>query len=251
MRDDMNAPADNNDAPPPPVEGHIPDAEEMEFKASNGRYYIDNVWKIVNEFPTAHVYGPVATDVDGLVEKLAPDARVHGFDVVDSSSRLNSAVNCMQMAVAWHQIVHDARNTDTVHVVRRTPQNSGVVLMIQRQEHLRGQCTEFAPASFIILVRDHQLLFTRDRVLPQADTERLVLAAVKAVKTNISYVSCDVPNMPLALFHQQIKTLAKIMENCGLEQTPDPALEDAALVDVTDAMRETSLGTSEQVSACE
>ena len=49
------------------------------------------------------------------------------------------------------------------------------MLMVQRQEHLRGQCTEWSPVSFIVLVRDKQLVFTRDRALPQADTERLIL----------------------------------------------------------------------------
>lgn len=241
---------------PPTVEGRVPDAEEMELKASNGSYYMENVWKIQREFPSANVYGPCATDVENLATALRADASVHGFAVEDSSDRLNDPVHCIQMAVAWLQIVHDARNNNTVHVVRRTPHNSGVMLMLQRQEHLRGMCTEMAPVSFILLVRDQQILFTRDRVLAQADTERIVAQMIKSApqaeaEPETGSEVCRVPNMSPALFKQQITTMNELMKNisereCGAYEPGDVA-EVTDVTDVADAMSAVSLS----VTTCE
>ena len=247
---------------PPPVEGRIPDEEEMQLKACNGRYYLQDIWKIVREFPTSHIYGPCRTNVDGLAEALRRDAAVHGYTVEDSSDRLNGVVHCMQMAIAWHQIVHDARNSRTVHVVRRTPENNGCVLMIQRQEHLRGQCTEFAPCSFILLVGGQQMVFTRDRVLAQADTERLVLMMIKQETPPPTPVpertvldeyldeeekelgpaqQLQVPNMSAALFRQQITTVNELMKVMGVG---DGDKDDPVLVDVTDGVAGVSVSVA-------
>ena len=250
--------AEGEEWQPSPVEGRVPDEEEMQLKASNGRYYLQDVWKIVREFPTAHVYGPCRTDVDGLAQTLRPDASVHGYEVVDSSSRLDGVVHCMQLAIAWHQIVHEARNSKVVHVIRRTPENNGTVLMLQRQEHLRGQCTEFAPAAFIVLVGGQQVLFTRDRVLPQADTERMVLMMIKqeqppppapTERTVLDeYLELEekeleptlaVPNMSAALFRQQINTVNELMKVMGVA-APD-ATEDATVADVADDFKGVAL----------
>jgi hypothetical protein len=153
----------------------------MDFKARNGKYYITDVWKIVREFPSSDVYD-CKTDLGGLLNKMRRDVGIAGFELVDSSDRLDGVHHCLQLVTAWHQLVHDARNNKRVHLVRRTPENTGAVLMLQRREHLNGQCTEMAPAAFMMLCGDRVLTMTRDRVLDQDAMETLLMAWVKAGK---------------------------------------------------------------------
>ena len=165
---------------PPAVEGRIPTEEEMEFKARNGRYYLEDVWAIVREFPSADYYG-CHTNLPGLVNTLFTQVRDIGYELKDSSEKLNECHHALELTMAWAQVVREARTTQTMHIVRRTPENSGAMLMIQRQEHLRGQCTEWAPVAFIALVRHQQFVVTRDRVLDQAATERLLIQFAKGI----------------------------------------------------------------------
>ena len=164
---------------PPPVEGRVPSKEEMRFKASNGPYYLENVWLIEREFPTADRY-ETPTDLPGLVNTLYAQVKATGYILHDSSERLNNVKHALELTMAWAQSVREARTTDTMHIVRRTPENSGAMLMIQRQEHLRGQCSEMAPIAYIALVRDDQIVVTRDRVPDQDSTERILLMLAKS-----------------------------------------------------------------------
>jgi hypothetical protein len=164
---------------PPPVEGRVPSKQEMQFKASNGPYYLDDVWKIEREFPTADKY-ETPTDLPNLANTLYAQVRDIGYTLHDSSDKLNNVHHALEMTMAWAKIVREARTTDTMHIVRRTPENSGAMLMIQRQEHLRGQCSEMAPISYIALVRDDQLVVTRDRVPDQDSTERILLMMARS-----------------------------------------------------------------------
>ena len=206
---------------PPTVEGRVPDAEvrtvrsrtlhfctpsaahakqrlrfvrlrnqEMQFKAGNGKYYITDVWKIEREFPSSDVYDCKA-DLVALVDNTRRDVGLLGYEILDSSDRMDGVRHCLQLVTAWHQLVHDARNNRRVHVVRRTPANSGAVLMLQRQQHLQGQCSEMAPLAFIALCDDRVLAVTRDRVLDQDAMESLFMAWVKARRT------CPACNEPL------------------------------------------------------
>ena len=159
---------------PPPVEGRVPSKQEMQFKASNGPYYLDDVWKIEREFPTADRYDAL-TDLPNLANTLYAQVRDIGYTLKDSSEKLNDVHHALELTMAWANLVRDARTSDTMHIVRRTPENSGAMLMIQRQEHLRGQCSEMAPIAYIALVRDDQLVVTRDRVPDQDSTERILL----------------------------------------------------------------------------
>lgn len=164
---------------PPPVEGRVPSKEEMRFKASNGLYYLEDVWRIEREFPTANCY-ETPTDLSGLGNTLYAQIKATGYTLHDSSDRLNNVKHALELTMAWAQIVREARTTDTMHIVRRTPENSGALLMIQRQEHLRGQCSEITPVAYIALVRDDQIVVTRDRVPDQDSTERILLMMAKS-----------------------------------------------------------------------
>ena len=164
---------------PTPVEGRVPSKEEMQFKASNGPFYLDNVWKIQREFPTADNYD-TPTDLTNVVNTLYAQVRDIGYTLEDSSEKLNDVHHALELTMAWAKIVRDARTTDTMHILRRTPENSGAMLMIQRQEHLRGQCSEMAPVAYIALVRDDQLVVTRDRVPDQDATERILLMMARS-----------------------------------------------------------------------
>lgn len=163
---------------PPPVEGRVPTAQEMEVKGANGRYYLDNLWRICAEYPTHDVY-ECRADLEGLVNKLYTQVRDLGYMLSDESARLDGVKNCLELAEAWAKLCRDARTSEKMFVVRRTPQNSGAMLMVQRLEHLRGQVTEMAPLAYIAIVRDDQLLVTRDRVMEQDATERVLIEFAK------------------------------------------------------------------------
>lgn len=163
---------------PPPVEGRIPSEQEMAVKAANGRYYGDNLWRICAEYPSHDTYD-CRTDLTGLVNKLYAEVRDIGYVLSDESARLDNIKNCLQLAEAWAKLCREARTSNKMFIVRRTPDNSGAVLMVQRLEHLRGQVTEMAPLAYLAIVRDDQLLVTRDRVMEQEVSERVLLAFAK------------------------------------------------------------------------
>lgn len=169
---------DDLDQAPPPVEGVIPTAADMELKAAGGRYYLENVWRVVKEYHSADVY-ECPTDLPNLANTLFPAVRDMGYELSDESSRFDGVKNCLELAEAWAHLCRDARTCRKMFIVRRTPENSGALLMVQRIEHLRGQVTEMAPLAFLAVVRDDQILVTRDRVMEQATTERVLLEFAK------------------------------------------------------------------------
>lgn len=235
---------------PVPVEGRIPSPEEMEHKARNGRYYLEDVWVIQREFPTAGEY-TCHTDLPRLVNALYAQVRDIGYELVDSSDRLNDCHHALELTMAWAQVVRDARTTDTMHILRRTPENSGAMLMMQRQEHLRGQCTEWAPVSYIALVRDQQLVVTRDRVMDQAATERTLLQwarpptpapAIEEISVEgeagevVEAELAGPGNMPAALFKQQMQGIQAMLD--AMSVGPDPDADVAALQHPSDIPKE-------------
>lgn len=220
---------------PPTVEGRVPTPEEMQAKAGNGRYYITDVWIIEREFPTADVY-ETRTDLPNLVNTLYPQIRDIGYEFVDVSHRMDNIVHALQLATAWAAIVREARTTDVMYLVRRTPANSGAMLMMQRQEHIRGQCSEWAPLAYIALVRADQLVVTRDRVSDQATTERVLIQWAKGPvgefldqheQGQAGDAAAQVPNMPAALFKQQMNAMHAAMDAMGIG-------EEAVVEDITD-----------------
>ena len=163
---------------PPTVEGRDCSDEELRAKAANGAYYLDDVWRIVREFPTADVFdcpGKLETltrRLDGALEDL-------GYRVVEASARFEGLVHATQLAQAWAQLVHDARNSETLYIVRRTAGNTGPLLALQRIEHLRGECSEYSPLALVALVRGEQRLFPRHAV-PEADALEALLRELVA-----------------------------------------------------------------------
>ena len=164
---------------PLPVEGRVPTADEMELKASNGRYYISDIWVILNEFPS-HPFYETKTDLENLGNTLYPQIRNIGYELEDASARMNDVQHCLELTMRWAELVHEARTQNKMLLIRRTPDNCGALLMQQRIEHLRGQCTEMAPVAYIVLVRDEQVVVTRDRVTDQATTERILIKLAKS-----------------------------------------------------------------------
>ena len=218
---------------PPTVEQRVPTNEEMLFKASNGRHYLEDVWVIEREFPSKDEYG-CRTDLDGLVNKLYPAMRDLQYTLVDSSDMLNDCHHALELTMAWANVVRNARTTQTMHILRRTPANSGAMLMMQRQEHLRGQCSEWAPVAYIALFRDQQLVVTRDRVMQQDATERMLLAWVKRTLTAAGADATEddessvparhdgpsnaTPNMSPALFKQQMQGVKAMLDAMTIEK---------------------------------
>ena len=164
---------------PPTVEGRECGPEEFEAKRRNGSYYLDDLWKIVREFPSAHDVTSAA-DLPQLAERLRSAYRDVNYTVCDASERFDGLTHCTQLAQAWAQLVHDARHSRTLYLVRRTAANSGPLLALQRIEHLRHQCSERSPLALIALVRDEQRLWPRHEVAAAPELDETLGALVRA-----------------------------------------------------------------------
>ena len=159
----------------PVVEGMHPTQADLDAKARNGRYYLSNIGLITNEYITPHVYEIKNVDIEHMTLFVEERVLELGCVAVDSSHRLNGVTHALQLAEAWHTLVREARTTNVLHIIRRTPQNSGAVLMIQRQEHLRGNCSEWTPMALMALVRSEQLMLQRHEIEKQRDVEDLIV----------------------------------------------------------------------------
>jgi hypothetical protein len=218
----------------PTVEGRVPTPEELEMKARSGRLYLEDVWTIVREFPSAATY-ECRADLEGLVNALFPQVRDFGLKLVDSSDRLNGIHHALELTMAWATLVREARTTPTMHLVRRTAENSGPMLVLQRQEHLRAQCTEWAPVAFIALVRGEQLILTRDRVLDDEAMQKVLIefarplpaAAVEEGEEGVDSAVTNIspPNMPEALFRQQMDGVRAMLAALTAEEPVAPIEE--------------------------
>lgn len=148
---------------PPSVEGHMPTQEEMERKAASGPHLLNNVDAIVSEFPSAGIY-TTPGHLETLVSRNREAIEKLGYQLVDASHLFNGITNGLLLLERWATVVHTARTSKQMIVARRTPENCGALLLLQRLEHLRGQITEWSPIAFAAVVRDDQLLVTRDKV---------------------------------------------------------------------------------------
>ncbi|MEL0210037.1 MAG: hypothetical protein VW891_05555 [Novosphingobium sp.] len=166
----------------PVVEGFEPTQEEMEEKARNGKYYITNLNLIIKEYVTPQTYDVKGVDIEHMALFVEERVEALGCVAIDSSHRLNGVTHALQLVDVWHTLVREARTTNVLHIVRRTPQNSGAVLMIQRQETLRGNCSEFSPMAIVALVRSEQLMLQRHEITDQAAVEELMVEFAKEPK---------------------------------------------------------------------
>lgn len=237
--------------PPPTVEGRKADDSEIAAKASNGRYYLNDVWKIVREFPSADNY-ECGVNLQDLARVVAPAVHANGFLALDSSTRLDNLHHALHLAEAWASLVREARTSKVMHILRRTPENCGAMLMVQRQEHIRGYVDESTPIALIVVCKDDQLLLTREEI-PKSETLcRLLLDMATdppmrvdnciydevldelvekvdddsrdtAVYKNADSWCKESPNMPDALFKQQMHAVRVMMDAMGVPPPPPPS----------------------------
>ena len=159
---------------PPAVEGRSTTLEELAMKSTNGQRYYENIGRIMREFPSEMRYN-VKTDLCSLENRLKEPLKTHGYSFLDASDILNGIRHSLHLVTAWALLVHHARTTDTLVFLRRTQKNCASMLMLQRQEHLRDNCDEKTPISFMCLIRDTQFCVTRENVPDQGSTERMLL----------------------------------------------------------------------------
>tara|TARA_X000001036_G_scaffold183457_1_gene173428 strand:- start:3185 stop:3925 length:741 start_codon:yes stop_codon:yes gene_type:complete len=219
-----------------PVEGRIATQEEIAEKASNGRYYVEDVWKITDEFPS-HLNYDTSVDLEDAEGRLAAQCSGKGFTVLDVSHELAGVKHALQLATAWSEIVHRARNEKAVLLVRRTPANSGAMLMAQRLEHIRGRCSEFSPIAVAVFARDVQLLFNRDVLTdktPEAfdahivdwvmERERILDESASAAEAPALVEGAEPdqapPSMGRAAFARQRQSMQRLYEQLRVDKLP-------------------------------
>ena len=170
------------DEPPLPeiVEGVVCTAEQLERKRMTGGKYMQDISLIEFEYVTTELY-ETPFCLSQAIELLAPLAHDAAMAIVDASSDFDGLVTGFQLVKAWAQAVHRARNSPDLLFIRRTPENTPALLMIQRLEHLRGQVSEMCPISLIVLCREDQLLFTRDRIPAFVAFEKLMAQLIANV----------------------------------------------------------------------
>jgi hypothetical protein len=165
------------DAVVPNVEGHLPTKIEMDAKARSGPKYKDDVNLIKHEFHSHQIYKTNAC-LETMASRNSDRVAILGYDLCDASHLFNGIQNGLVLLEKWATVVHTARTSKKMIIVRRTPENCGAVLMLQRLEHLRGFTTEWSPLAYAVLVRDDQQFITRDQV-----------GSVDRVDTNIQYMA--------------------------------------------------------------
>ena len=232
---------------PPTVEGRECTEAEMAAKRANGAYYLDDIWRIVREYPTAGVFD-CPGELETLPRRLDAALDAVGYRVVEASARFEGLVHATQLAQAWAQLVHDARNSETLYLVRRTAGNTGALLALQRIEHLRGECTEHSPLALVALVRGEQRLYPRhevpappvldalllalvgsepnDALAPAVPAPAVVSTAVPAPESTAAAAPAPPPapahaqarsNIPPDLFARQMTALATMMGDLGVQ----------------------------------
>jgi len=163
---DAPAPAPAPPPPPPlPTSERPATRQDLERKRRNGSRYVQDVWLIVAEFPTANIYEcNSGTDLALLWKAIGPALLFHDVLSIDSSRRLENLYHAIHMTESYAELVREARAEKVCHVLRRTPQNAGAMLMLQRLQHIGGYCDELSPVALIVLVGDEELLVQRHEV---------------------------------------------------------------------------------------
>jgi hypothetical protein len=177
----------------------------------DGRRYLHDIQIIRSEHYSEQLYG-TPTDLVNIAAAVtkkfqATDGRCKR--AVDVSDRFDAVTNALDFVERWAVTVHEARTTpDAIYIARRTRENSAALLMVQRQEFIRGCCDEESPISYVLLYAGSQLLVCRDEVHGQAETETEIVAFAKlhAALQNLDETS-PAPAMPEALFAQQLSGL--------------------------------------------
>lgn len=243
---------------PRPVEGRLASQEEIAEKAANGRLYVDDISKIVREFDTAAEFDTHGADLDTLETRLAERLAGAGFKVLDVSHEFDGVKHALQLATAWSEVAHRARNEKTLFLVRRTPTNTPALLMQQRLEHVRGRCSEFSPIALAVLARDVQLLFNRGCIPAAAQLDEQIAAWVSERETvldDATRVTAAAaaappsaipeeaeapppapPSMGTAAFQRQRASMARLYRELDVERL-DP--------DAADRIKETALRIGE------
>ena len=198
---------------PPAVEGREATLEEIKQKRANGRLYLNDVWLIVREFPSAEVY-ETRSNLPNLVNSVGAAIHEIGFLAADASSRLDGLHHALHLAEAFASIVREARTQDVFQVLRRTPRNCGAMLMLQRQEHVRGNVSEASPIALIVLCRGEQLLLTREEVPDHSSL------CTQLVEMAIQLIQKEGEGMPAALHKQQMGALKLMMQHLNVPVSP-------------------------------
>ncbi len=141
----------------------MPSQSDMERKAAGGATLLHDVNRIIPEF-TTHANYSTDADLENVVSRNQEVIKNMGYQLVDASHLFDGIKNGLLLLERWAVCVHTARTSKQMILMRRTPANCGAMLVIQRLEHLRGMVSEMSPLAFAVLVRDDQMLVTRDQV---------------------------------------------------------------------------------------
>lgn len=202
--------------------------------ARDGRKYLHDIWKIVEEFSSSSVYN-TNVDLAQCVQALKESSRLDAIRVVDVSDRFDDVSMALDFVERWAITVHEARSDPRLlYVLRRTPENSASILMIQRQFSLRECCDESSPAAYVVLHRAQQMLVPRDDVRDADETLDRILDFVRdaadatdatdaadaadARRPDDSKDSTDAPAAakpdatPTAIFEAQLKSIRAIRQ---------------------------------------
>ena len=229
-------------APPPPLPTSERPAtrEDLERKRRNGHRYIQDVWLVVAEFPTANIYEcKSGTDLALLWKSVGPALLFHDVLSIDSSKRLDNLFHAVHLTEAYTELVREARAEKVCHVLRRTPTNSGAMLMLQRLQHVAGNVDEMSPVALIVLVGDEELLLERDRVPDHDALCALVMEMVtcrserrreqlkvklKTGEKDMAVAPVEIQAMPKHRFEEQMAALNELAAK--LEVVRPPSLEE-------------------------
>lgn len=153
---------------------------------------LKNTAIILNQYPT-HMDFDVGFDINAAWLDAIPAIQAAGYTPVDVTDDLAHLAHPAHVCTKHAQLVHQARTTKDFIFIRRTVENTPFVLITQFIEHARGQVAETTPLAYMAIVREDQMLVTRD----QASKSLVMTRLLSSMASNVDV--CPVCSLPLRL----------------------------------------------------
>jgi len=193
------------------------------------RAFTEDLWLVERDVPDANEFG----ELEQLVEKVRGRVTEVGYDAVDSSARFDNAVHVLELVEQWAQLAHDARHSNRLHVIVRTPQNSGPLLVQQRIEALHAGCWPNSPVAIFALAHEQVLVLTNQH-LSELDVCAELVRFVATCKDLASFEETGAQpearaanTMPEEVFAQQQAHISSMMSTLNIDTAKtEPLVED-------------------------
>jgi hypothetical protein len=153
--------ADADEDLPAVLEGLVATPELLARKRASGPTLTHNLGLIELEWAT-HLDTSVPYELPTFFRELEAAIDLPTSEVSHSVAGLTS---CLDLVKTWSILVRRSQVNNEVLWLQRSEENTPALLVLQRMEHLKGNCDEMSPVALIIIMADSILFVNRDRFL--------------------------------------------------------------------------------------